>query len=124
MDISNFNINEYNKRFTEETKDYTKICDGNPCPYADKCERKVFFNIDEGKKELNYIKGLRSGNGCFSFRNHMCKRDIADVSYTRENVEIFYQLGKAIFPSIIPPSIDVWIEELKEIGLYKEESEE
>ena len=123
MDIQNFDIDEYNKRFAEETKDYAKICNGLPCQYADECEMKVFCNRDGEKKELRYIRGFRSGNGYFSF-NGMCKRDIPDGGYTREHLETFYQFGKLTFPNIMPPSIGVWIEELKEMGMYKESEEQ
>ena len=126
MDISEFNIGEYNKSFVEETKYYTKICGGRPCQYADECEKKgliLFCCIDDENGQLLYIKG-RTGDRQFSFKN-MCRRDyIPDGGYTKGNLEAFYQLGKFSFPDIIPPSIDVWIEELKEMGIYKEESEE
>lgn len=123
MDTTNFDIDEYNKRFAEETKDYTKICNGLPCQYADECEMKAFCNSDEEKKELHYIKGMKPSSRCYSFKN-MCKRDIPEGGYTRKHLETFYQFGKFSFPNIMPPSIDVWIEELKEMGLYREESEE
>lgn len=128
MDIQNFDIDEYNRRFAEETKDYTKICNGKPCQYADECEKNgliVFCCRDDEKKALCYIRGMQSGDGYFSFKN-MCKRDsfIPDGGYTKRHLETFYGFGKLSFPNFMPPSIDVWIDELKEIGLYKEESEE
>ena len=123
MDNSNFDIDEYNKRFAEETKDYTKICGGKPCQYADECEMKAFCNRDDEKKELHYIKGMILSSEYYSFKNR-CKCDIPEGGYTKRQLETFYGFGKLSFPNIMPPSIDVWIEELKEMGLYKEESEE
>lgn len=123
MDTTNFDIDEYNKRFAEETKDYTKICNGLPCQYADECEIKAFCNSDEEKKELHYVIDPIPTSEYYSFKN-MCKQSIPEGGYTRGYLEALYHMGKITFPKIMPPSIDVWIEELKEMGLYKEESEE
>ena len=117
-----FDIDEYNKRFAEETKDCAKICNGKPCPYADECEIKVF--CDERKKKLHYIKGMIPSDAYYSFKN-MCRRDcIPEDGYDRKGLELFYGFGKISFPEIMPPPIDVWVDELREMGLYKEESEE
>ena len=127
MDISNFDIEEYNKRFAEETKDYTKICAGKPCQYVDECRKNgkiLFCQRDDEEKELQYVKGRPDFGDCFSFKN-MCRRDdFPEGGYDRKLLEVFYWFGKISFPKIMPPSIDVLIEELKEMGLYKEESEE
>lgn len=127
MDISNFDIDECNRRFAEETKDYTKICGGKPCQYFDECEKQgllTFVCRDDENKQLLYIIG-KPADGYYSFKK-ICKRDsfIPEGGYTKRHLEAFYGFGKLSFPNIMPPSIDVWIEELREMGLYKEESEE
>ncbi len=123
MDISNFE--EYNKVFEEETKDYIKICNGNTCPYVDECNKKgliVFCEKDDGNRMLRYIRGLQHERQYYSFKD-VCRRDsfIPEGGYTRKHLETFYCFGRITFPNFMPPSIDVWIKELKEMGLFNEE---
>lgn len=116
-----FDIDNYNKCFTEETKNYTKICKGKPCEYADECDRNgkiVYCNRDDKKKELYYLKG-RIGDVRFSFKD-MCKRDDFPNGINKEVLQKLYDIAKEKYPELVPTSIDVWVEELKEMGMYKE----
>lgn len=102
---------------------YTKLCDEKPCPYINKCEKNgkiLFCKQDDEKKEIRFIKGMM-GAGVYSFKN-VCRRDsIPKGGYSREKLKDFYRFVKYSFPGSAPPSIDVWIDELKEIGMYKED---
>ena len=107
-------------------KHYTKLCKGKPCPYIEDCDKNgliLFCRKDDERKRNYYIKRLIPNSGFYSFKN-ACKRDdMLKEGYSRENLQIIYGIGRLLFPDVIPPSIDVWIEELKEMGMYKEENE-
>lgn len=115
-------IEDYNRRFKEETKCYKKFCKGKECQYADECEKQgyiVFCERDDKRKILHYIKG-RSGGGIFSFKD-MCRKD--DFPKDGMDMKMLNELWKNAekkFPEILPNSIDVWIAELKEMGMFKE----
>ena len=105
---------------------YTKLCCEKPCPYINECEKNgkiLFCRQDDEKKEIHFIKGIAI-TGIYSFKN-VCRRDdIPPNGYSREELENFYGFGKLSFPGIMPPSIDVWINELKEMGMYKDDVKE
>lgn len=115
-------IEEFNKKFSEETRDYKKFCKNKECQYADECDKQgyiVFCERDDERKILHYIKG-RSDGGIFSFKD-MCRRD--DFPKDGMDMKILNELwGNADkkFPEILPDSINVWIEELKEMRMFME----
>lgn len=118
-DLSNFDIDSYNKYFFETTKGYKRICGGKPCEYADNgCLHSVFCNRDDEKRELHYIPGC-IGDHIFSFKD-MCLRDeIPKEGYSMENLKNIYKMCKEKIPDWTP-SIKTWVEELKEMGKFKE----
>lgn len=50
----------------------------------------------------------------------MCKRDDFPNGINKEMLQKLYDMGKEKYPELLPPSIDVWVDELKEMGMYKE----
>lgn len=105
--------------------EWANFCENRLCPYADECDKNGLILLckkNDEKRERYYIKGRKPETDFYSFK-YMCRRDDIPVGgYTKEYLEKLYESSKETFPDMIPPSIDVWIDELKEIGMYKEDA--
>lgn len=119
--MTGFDIDEYNKAFSERTKNYTKICKGKPCQYVNDCEENgniVFCNEDNEKGELHYIKG-RVSMGIISFKN-VCRRDDFTGKFNTKALQKLWDIWEPKFPEMLPQSIDAWVEELREMELFED----
>ncbi len=107
--------------------EWENFCNGKPCPYTNECNENgmiLFCRESKGKRERYYIRGRKPETDFYSFK-YVCRRDDIPVGgYTKEYLEKLYKSSKEAFPDMIPPSIDVWIDELKEMGMYKEDVKE
>ena len=107
--------------------EWTNFCNGKPCPYTNECNESgmiLFCRESKRKRERYYIRGRKPETDFYSFK-YVCRRDDIPVGgYTKEYLEKLYESSKYAFPDMVPPSIDVWIDELKEMGMYKEDVKE